>query len=1151
MKTKIQNILLSILSLLLFACQDDFPGSGMAPVGEGEAELAVTLTYELETDVNLHSRAYEGGDRGDAIQNITTLHMLVYDEDGNLVKHYPVIDDDGSHDPDLRDVKNQDNQDNREEGSVSDDSKTGRVTFGLTLKSARYYIYGVANVKNFSTYADRFQTRDDLKNISFEWDAVTTENNSQMFGVFALGEPNRNQTDSHTIAVRRTDTQLWCYVKRLASKVTVAFDGSGLYDNVEIYVSKISIKDIAKKCALGVVNQPGLQADGTMADVADRYKIDNGLLPSGKSFVVQELPDNRVEIVPGTYKHVCNGAHCNLGAGSENADNDEVHSQEARALYFYENAQGIGKNKHQDADEDDKIDFPEGNNGNLADGWKDQKPYGTYIEVEGYYRCTLNDGKMGYGPIKYRFMMGQNVNDDYNAFRNNHYRLTLCFKGYGNDADWHIVYQEPTGIYSSSPQYISYVYLKDMTASVKVVGQMEGKLKAHIMGSDDADRKSWMTAEQIARDDSVLAEQTYWRPWGVKRSDSGVDHVTFPDPDYAMDVVTPTQAFYYKGSIPNDGPWNSFLSLKKVLKQRVEGPNQYDFATQDTGDEFLHGYNKQYWDDSKLGDREYLITPNNKNEVYKDEFGNYRVAASKSDPTTKVVTERVFSVPLYTRGNILVGRTGYLGNNPYESFPRKATVRFAAQVKDPDREGKTKWEIVYVDMIQVRRITNPKGICFSEENTNNVFHVTLTHLLTPDADKFTQVISDGAWSAEVWQGDGSAANNVIALSNTDAGIGEGSIKQTFVSRIEGDDEHPIDFNINILGPGFAIVKVRYHNYTCEHDIFVRKNYREPVDLTGTGLEWSSSNVVCFDGKTPVLADSPLDEGSMFKRGVYIGIKKENNEKYKQFEAPSGSFSVIMPDGSEADKTWSDLSWCNVDGKYKTSSFNNWTIDGGGRIASIDDYYKLISLDEYAVDFHIKRAYGIIYGDGMTKTEYDVQSAYGAKRDNGGANCMRGVFLYNNNNSKHIFMPLGATGYGRRKGNGGWQPTPKDVDGTMRYASRTRLYNWVSEGNYQAEDARLSWNPLFYDIYRRPGALYWCKERFLANELGSDGVSYPNSPDNQGGKLRASKSCALDINFHTMGFEGFLNGAAKKDAGEDSDACFIRTIGYTIPKNGSR
>ncbi len=39
-------------------------------------------------------------------------------------------------------------------------------------------------------------------------------------------------------------------------------------------------------------------------------------------------------------------------------------------------------------------------------GQKDNVPYGTYIEVDAYYR-SINEEKVGSGDIKYRFMLGK------------------------------------------------------------------------------------------------------------------------------------------------------------------------------------------------------------------------------------------------------------------------------------------------------------------------------------------------------------------------------------------------------------------------------------------------------------------------------------------------------------------------------------------------------------------------------------------------------------------------------------------------------------------------------------------------------------------------------------------------------------------------
>ncbi len=41
-------------------------------------------------------------------------------------------------------------------------------------------------------------------------------------------------------------------------------------------------------------------------------------------------------------------------------------------------------------------------------------------------------------------------------------------------------------------------------------------------------------------------------------------------------------------------------------------------------------------------------------------------------------------------------------------------------------------------------------------------------------------------------------------------------------------------------------------------------------------------------------------------------------------------------------------------------------------------------------------------------------------------------------------------------------------------------------------------------------------------------------------FRVERSSSFDINFFTMGFEGFSNSSIP-DSGTNSDACFIRTV----------
>ena len=99
---------------------------------------------------------------------------------------------------------------------------------------------------------------------------------------------------------------------------------------------------------------------------------------------------------------------------------------------------------------------------------KDDVLYGTYIEVHAHY-ISNNSERLGNGHIIYRFMLGQDVKKDYNAKRNCHYKLTLKFKNFANEADWHIEYEEPEpGVMTPEPYYISYLYKHSMMYPIKV-----------------------------------------------------------------------------------------------------------------------------------------------------------------------------------------------------------------------------------------------------------------------------------------------------------------------------------------------------------------------------------------------------------------------------------------------------------------------------------------------------------------------------------------------------------------------------------------------------------------------------------------------------------------------------------------------------------
>ena len=1080
-------IILLMLQFIPAACRDDYFMN--EELGEGNATLSVTLCFDQE-DAALGTTRAEGGDEGNAIQNINSLCMLFYDTTGKLVHNYIVKGEGLVIDPDVSGWSynledNRIDEDKDEQGNQFEDSKTGTAMFKLRpIKRGKYYIYAVANMGDLTQYKDKITTREGLKAISLQWNPDDISQNSEMFGVFSL-TPDRNAPDD-LVTINSPGVQLHSWLRRAASKVTVAFDGSGLYANVQIYIENVILKDIPKTCSLGNPNTPGLVSE----DVPDpdSYKdpdwkpemhtASNGLYSEGKSIKIQKLPADLSVLTPENYIHICNDLHRYMGKGEEGDEQDIItntHAHKAQSLFFYENMQGKGKSKKQSQNGVD-IDYPDPDEQKEGSGWKDEKPYGTYVEVTGYYRCTAANEHVGAGPIKFRFMLGQDVTTDYNATRNTHYKLTLKFKGYGNDADWHIEYEEPSDIYVSTPQYISYLYNKSMNVTLKVVGEIKpnSTLDAKILGKDE---------------DTGF---TGWRPWGNGTS-------AFP---------TVPSDFYYSGWIYNDGPWNSFLSLRKTSLVKIVVPGYEDKPSWQTP--INTKYNETYYNEKNKGNRSYKIS-----NIGADDLadGEYSVKSNGK--------EHIFTIPLYTRAKELVTKTGFTGNNPYSAYPRKERIKFTIQVKD-DVTGTYVPKTAYLDMIQVRRIENPKGVWRSAGKSDN-FHVTLMRLPYDNAEDFKPFNSEGAWRATIIDG----GDDFITLRSTVEGSGSDNVQQTGVKRIEGAGEHPIDFWIDFKGtipegatPRCAIVRVRYHNYTCEHDIFVRQGYA-PITINGNAESnnnpaWTSYNVYRFDANNaPVYTKSPLEEGSLFRRGNRTAILASNNDRsgFTFGVEPTGSFNVLeFGSATTSQKTWSQLAPSTDD---VTNRFKEWSIAGDHeRIATIEDFY---TLESTSIHSNINKAYGVLYGDGATETQKLVKEAFGYDHNEDPTNSkkgMRGCFVFNVNNSRNIFFPIGKSGYGRRKG----MTSNGEKVGTLRYAQRTDYYNNDGTGNIQ-------YVPLFYDLFERPGAIYQCRNRL-------------ESTNNE-----VKNSSAFDINYFTMGFEGFENGASNNNNGSDSDACFIRTVKY--------
>lgn len=182
---------------------------------------------------------------------------------------------------------------------------------------------------------------------------------------------------------------------------------------------------------------------------------------------------------------------------------------------------------------------------------------------------------------------------DYNAERNHHYKLTLKFKGYANDADWHIEYEEPEpGIEVPNPYYISYLYNRTMNLPVKINtgGGTLTSLKAEILTNN-------------------------WAPYGtLPLAKGGLDYAR--QYDYAENPSNSSL----------NQPWNGFLSLRKTAA-RVLACNQEGNAKDQVPSGLPEGAmvnissNKDYYETTNKGVRKYVVG----NGTHEEADGNYSI----------------------------------------------------------------------------------------------------------------------------------------------------------------------------------------------------------------------------------------------------------------------------------------------------------------------------------------------------------------------------------------------------------------------------------------------------------------------------------------------------------------------------------------------
>lgn len=459
-----------IAFLLIFTvagCQDDL--IEQETVGEGKATVSATLDFKPMSSALARTRA-----AGDALKDISSLHVLLYNSEKKLIKKWKIQESEYT-------LSDEEREDKDAENGHSAEARTKRATFKLPEKIGfgRYYIYAVANIPDLlENYSDDIKTVDGLKGITLTWDSKDMVKNGQMMGFFTKKSAPALSADDELLVVNEKSVKLHAWLRRAASKVTVACDGSALKDGVSIYIRSVTVKDIPKTCKLGEESRAGskddLQEGGTIQYVEESTAYDESyparIDKRNPYFYYVSNKDNGVVPADG------------YGTDEQKKNcSDKAHSGTAEALYFYENMQGVHpdklktqEDKNNDGKPDDQTD-------------KDGVELGTYIEVEAYYRST-NTERPGSGPIKYRFMLGKNITDDYDAERNCHYKLTLKFRNFANDADWHIDYEETRPVFTVNFGTTEFTYLGNEKVDYSVTSYTEVKTG----GTTQTDPEAWI-----------------------------------------------------------------------------------------------------------------------------------------------------------------------------------------------------------------------------------------------------------------------------------------------------------------------------------------------------------------------------------------------------------------------------------------------------------------------------------------------------------------------------------------------------------------------------------------------------------------------------------------------------------------------------------
>lgn len=1166
--------LILLLAAFLAGCRDDF---NYEPIGEGEATVSATVCFHplLSAPVNdEYSRT-----AGDSIQNIRNIQVVVYKANNEYVGIYRFGE--GFADS-FTTTGTQTGKPDDVTDEEKSESSTATATFKINdLPYGRYKMYIVANYTPL-VEAD-IQTPRELMNHKATWNDKSVSKNDQMFGVFATDNQSGYE-DAPVITINQATVTLTGWIKRLASKVTIVYDGKGLHEGINIYIKSVSIRDIPKKCVLNFD-----MANRTEQQVKDNV---NGNNPTEGELINQ--PKHGTLYYKTVYKsdlsttvdsiettdtdpnvqdwhdwlHITKSTEA-LGAVLVNKNHEYekdpegniiTHTEDMQALFFYENCQG--NYPDQEAyDKEPKVGDV-GKDENHEDVYKDRVRAGTYIEVDAYY-VSSNPKNQSSGPIKYRFMLGQDGRYNYNALRNRHYKLFLGFRGYANQPEWHIVYnEEEPGLYPL-PQYnVSYMYNtrqempirltgKPYKVTLQIIENNWAPYEPHVPDSVPADSVSgpardkfrWYRALYLQSETN--AYQGNAGDYPIKniilqsystRPESSIDGLQYyfyglhkrSEYDSWIKYEPALESKYLKEEQKVTPIWAGFLALQvahnynsyeTVLPTGVQNDPAYSYSSTTTVQGMRNYYTGNGGSDSNGNSNntvkqyqctfefsQYTLSKENKLEKNKE-------VNIKSDYTGAITTGRnaavlsnngdgsyTLTAPLFTTPKAIGYISGFTGNNPYEAYRRRAKILITAYYKVGD-DDKILRQIVPV--FQQRRVVNPKAV-WRSGTKKDPFTVKLCELPAPDAANFSQIESEGEWTAWV-----ASPNGKDETPNTASFItlsGANGIDKTD-NKLHGSTGSKIEFDINFTGTTTgsqcAKVIVSYHGNTCEHAIYVRQGYSTPLAIADKGKQWSSFSVFAFNGADMTgsatsttnpaanpnmmceMTVNPLALGTLYKRGNYgQGIGIINNETWPVMVNLNGDLQLIKlnADQNLTHNNSGRATWGNIRGNTATGW--KWSSFKGAIPGSTNTYtYDLPTLSDFQALANEDFGYGVMYADGASTTALTTAEAYGYFNKYNSTDMvestlgMRGVIVYNKKTFNQVFFPIGSLGVGRRTME---TLATTDNAGYLRYGG---VFWTLSTATAAANQYR----PITYNMPSSPGAIYWIKQ--TSNKLSAWDINY--------------------------------------------------------------